>query len=105
MRCPTGSQFDGSQCSLVKVTPEPTPCGSNQVRVNNECVCNDGLHLINNECLACPRYTTWNGKFCQCGCDPQAWCLGEPFSAWDSENKICNCQSGYTRVNGICMML
>lgn len=98
--CPAGTVFDGSQCTTTTVVT--VTCGSNQVAVDGVCVCNSGLYLIDGACLACPAYTTWNGKFCQCGCDTSAWCLGQPFSSWDSATSICNCQTGYTRVNGIC---
>ena len=100
-KCAAGTAFDGSQCSPVVVPPTIT-CGANQIEVNGACVCNSGLYLIKSQCLACPPYTTWNGKFCQCGCDVAGWCLGQPFSVWDSKNNVCNCQAGYTRVNGIC---
>ena len=100
-KCPQDTRFDGAKCASTVVVP-PNNCGANQVSVNGKCVCNSGLYLIKGECLACPPYTTWNGKFCQCGCDTSEWCLGQPFSQWDSANKICICASGYTRVNGIC---
>lgn len=99
--CPVDTVFDGAQCSPVTKIPA-IKCKSNQVVSNGKCVCNSGLYLINSECLACPAYTTWNGKFCQCGCDTSAWCLGQPFSAWNATDKICYCEAGYTRVNGIC---
>jgi hypothetical protein len=101
-QCPSGTTFDGSQCSSNTVVKPTTTCGSNQISVNGTCVCNNGLYLIGGQCLACPPYTTWNGKYCQCGCDTSAWCLGQPFSQWDSATQTCGCQTGYTLVNGIC---
>jgi hypothetical protein len=102
-QCPANTTFDGQTCASNGVNPPPSPtCGSNQISVGGACVCNSGLYLINGQCLACPAYTSWNGKYCQCGCDTSAWCLGQPFSVWDNTNKICNCAAGYTRVNGIC---
>lgn len=102
-QCPAGTSFDGVQCASRTVTQTTLTCGSNQVAVNGACVCNDGLYLINGVCLACPAYTTWNGKFCVCGaCDVSSWCLGQPFSVWDSTTNTCGCKSGYTLVNGIC---
>ena len=104
-QCPSGTFFDGLKCVSRSVTPAATTvtCGSNQVAVNGECVCNDGLYLINGVCLACPAYTTWNGKYCVCGeCGVSSWCLGQPFTVWDSASSTCGCQSGYTLVNGIC---
>lgn len=99
--CADGTVFDGSQCSPV-VVPPTVVCGANQIEVDGVCVCNSGLYMVGNQCLGCPAYTTWNGRYCQCGCDVAAWCLGQPFSRWDSDSNICVCESGYTRVNGIC---
>lgn len=101
-QCPSGTAFDGSQCSSTTKVSTTIACGSNQVLINGNCVCNNNLYLINGQCLACPPYTVWNGKYCQCGCDTQEWCLGQPFSKWDSATNACGCQNGYTLVNGIC---
>jgi len=60
-KCPNGTAFDGSQCS--KSTSAIT-CPSNQILVDGKCVCNSGLYLINDQCMPCPAYTRWNGKYC-----------------------------------------
>ena len=102
-QCPSGTFFDGLKCVSRTVSEPTVTCGSNQVAINGECVCNDGLYLINGVCLACPAYTIWNGKYCVCGdCGVESWCLGQPFSVWDSASGTCGCQSGYVLVNGVC---
>ena len=101
-QCPAGTVYDGAHCKSTEVVAPEVKCGSNQIVIDGKCVCNSGLYLIQNKCLACPPYTTWNGKYCVCGCDTSQWCLGLPFSQWDSSAKLCVCQPGYLMVNGLC---
>jgi hypothetical protein len=65
-------------------------------------VCNSGLYLINGQCISCPPYTNWNGKFCDCNCDSSSWCFGRAFSVFNMSDSSCSCQSGYVLVNGVC---
>jgi hypothetical protein len=87
------------QCSS-RVTP-PVSCGSNQIYVNGACSCSAGFYNINNQCLACPANTRWNGVYCVCSdSDASQWCFGKAYSRFS--NGSCSCQSGYVSVNGVC---
>ena len=98
--CANGTVFDGAACASSSIANNT--CGTNKIQINGTCVCNSGLYLINNACLPCPPYTTWNGKYCQCGCNAADWCLGSPFSVYNTTTNSCQCQAGYINVNGIC---
>jgi hypothetical protein len=98
-QCPTGSTFDGSQCSSQVIAP--VTCGSNQIYVSGACVCSAGFYSIGGQCLSCPANTKWNGKYCACSnSDASKWCFGKPYSTFS--NGACSCQSGYISVNGLC---
>jgi hypothetical protein len=61
-----------------------------------------GFYLINGVCTECPEYTSWNGAYCECkDSDPSTWCMGVPFSS--NANGQCQCQTGYVKVNGLCL--
>lgn len=58
--CPSNTFFDGRSCVLGK---NNCPL-SNQIWNGIQCVCTQGYYMINNNCVTCPSWATWNGARC-----------------------------------------
>ncbi len=98
--CPSGTTFDGSQCSSTSLVNPSANCSSNEIAVKGECVCSAGFNKVEGQCLSCPENTTWNGVYCGVeGSNPDRWCIGQPYT---SQEDGCSCEAGKTLVNGIC---
>lgn len=96
-QCPPGTRYDGSKCSLAQGGQCLIP---NEVKVNGDCVCEEGYHRYNGICLQCPSISTWNGRFCEIE-DVESACLSITFAR--IQDGKCKCMEGFRMVNAMCV--
>lgn len=111
-RCPDEQIWDGSRCNLNttcpsgyvyntqknQCDPKAITCGPNSVWNGALCVCNEGYHSLNGNCIKCASNTAWDGK----SCNPQV-----PANTCGSNqiliNNVCVCQDGFNNIDGVCL--
>lgn len=112
--------IDGS-CQLcsypsVYIYGKCVKCPANSNYVNDICVCSEGLYMINGYCSSCGLNEIYNGYQCVCidGYTRNSYtnqCTKNSIPTcginqyWDSVNGVCNCNSGYTWMNGQCTII
>ena len=100
VQCQSGTWFDGRACSSF--SNFTNSCPSNEIRVNGVCQCVANFYRIQGMCTQCPDFTQWNGLYCAAiNSDSRKWCMGVPYSLQTPMG--CQCQSGYFKLDGLCI--